>query len=107
MVRLAQKLPDPLAERGGRAPQVDSDVVDLAGQHAHQLALRLLKLVVDTAQNATQRAGMVVLKKPGGQAQLLKRTFGVRLEEKAALVSKDLRLQQDDVGNGCRNRSHG
>ena len=44
-----------------RAPQVDGDVEHRAFDHAHELALRVLDLVVQAAQHAAVRSRVVVL----------------------------------------------
>ena len=52
---------DRTAERRRAPAQIDDDVEDLAGDDAHELALRVLDLVVQSAQHAAPRARVVVL----------------------------------------------
>src|SRR5690606_6022915 len=84
-----------LAEGRRTAADVDGDVVDLALQHADQLALRVARpLVVQAAQHAALRARDVVLDEPGRQAVLAEALGVPALVEEAALVAVHRRLDR-------------
>ena len=76
---------------------------------AHQLALRLGgQLVVQAAQDAASRPRVVVLHEldldPGGGAE---RLAVVALQEEAALVAEDARLEQQYVRDRELSHLHG
>lgn len=58
-----QDFAHPLAKGGGRFADVYRYIKHLALHHAHELALRLLDLVMQTAQHALGGAGVIVLHK--------------------------------------------
>jgi hypothetical protein len=58
----------PLAEGRRALADIDRHVEHRAGGGAHQLALRLLDLVMQAAQHAFRRARVVVLHELGGDA---------------------------------------
>ncbi|MPN33590.1 hypothetical protein SDC9_181079 [bioreactor metagenome] len=100
-------LPDPLAVSGRAFADIDHDVKDLALYNANQFALRLLDLIVKAAQDVANRTRMVILHKMRPDARRLKkRLLVVALEEKTTFIAEDFRLQQQDIGNGCRNCAH-
>ena len=99
----------PPAERRRPAPHVHGDVEDLAFDDAHQLALRAPDLQVQAAQRA---AGPIASGCPARTAPRMPRpryfSGVIRLEEEAARVPVDVRLDDDDAGNrGGTNRTSG
>lgn len=61
--------------------------------------LQVAQLVVQTARRAAAGAGVIVLDKGLGNAELGKPPLMVGLEKKAARITKNLQLDDDDVGN--------
>ena len=57
----------PLPEVGGVAAEIDSDVPDVAGEDADELALRPGKLVMQSAEDALYGEGLIVLDELGGK----------------------------------------
>ena len=74
--------------------QVDRDVEHFAGDDAHELALRVLDLVVEAAQHAAPRARVVVLHERRVEPGRRERARVPALEEEAALVAEDARLDR-------------
>src|SRR5690606_35451265 len=96
----------PAAEGRRAAADVHRHVIDLALQHAHQLALRPRPLVMQAAQHAPDRGGDVALHEPGGQA-VLGEALGVPgLEEHAACVAEHRRLDHHAARQGSRDYLH-
>src|SRR5581483_6473636 len=108
MVLSRQAQPDPFAEARTRSAQVDDDVEHFAGDDAHELSLRLLDLVVQAAENSARRARMIVLHEVDVDAgRVAESATVVALEEEAARIAEDFRLQQHDFGQrggGCLER---
>ena len=103
---------DRAAEGGRAAAKVDGDVEHLAGDAPHELALRVLDLVMETAQHAMPRLRMVILHEGRVDAGVRQRTRVPALEEIPAVVREHARLEALDVGQvGCddlhRNRTLG
>jgi len=87
---LGRKLyPGPLAKGRRAGADIHRHVKHLAGHGAHQLALRLVHLVMQPAQRAAYRAGMVTLHKRR-HAECFQFTVPVRLHKEAAGVFKHL-----------------
>src|SRR5690606_41820868 len=80
------------------ATDVDGDVVDLAFQHLHELALRSWPLVVQTTQHATRRARDIALGDADVDALFGEALRVETLEKEAAVVSKHLRLDDHHAG---------
>jgi predicted hotdog family 3-hydroxylacyl-ACP dehydratase len=72
-----------------------------AGDDPHQLALRLLDLVVQAPQNALTAAALVVLNEGFFHAGGGKKVGLPGLEEVAAAVAQHLGFDHQNVGNGC------
>jgi hypothetical protein len=106
LVRGGQRDAGRAAEIRGAAPQVDGHVEHFALRRAHELALGVLDLVMQPAQDAVPRARVVVLYERRVDARLRERAGVPALEEKAAVVAPDLRLDQPDVGNRGRRDVH-
>src|SRR5690606_19350985 len=76
-------------------------VQDQPACYPHQLPLGMLDLVVQAAQHAGHRAGLVVLHEGGVDARRFGELAGVEaLEEVAAVITEDLRLDDQDFGQG-------
>src|SRR5690606_1475420 len=102
----------PLTEGWRAATDVDGDVVNLAVEHADQLALRIRPLVVQAAQHAARRGTDVGLQhleiEPGVGEALAIPAF----EELPARVTEHLRLDDhatrklrlDDLHQGASSR---
>src|SRR5260221_10526708 len=91
----------PLAERRRALADIHRDIEHLAGDHAYQLALRLLELIMQAAQHALGAFGMVVLHKIDIEAGSLCKDLAIeRFKEEAALVAKYLGLDQQYLRNG-------
>jgi hypothetical protein len=85
----------PLSERRRAAPEVDGDVPDPAAHAADQLGLAGTALEMKAAKDPLARARVVVLDEVAVNARLAPRLGAVGLDEKAAIVSVDDRLEQD------------
>ena len=71
-------------------------------RHAHQLALRMRRLLpVQAAQHAARRAGVVVLHEArrGRPTGLAEAALVEALEEEAPRIAEDPRLQDEHVGD--------
>ena len=95
------------AERRGASTNIDHHVVDLANDGPHQFALRVLDLIVQPAQYAFDRFGVIVLHKVCINARLFTKGSGVKtFTEKSAIIAIDVWLDNFYVGNGGRNDVH-
>src|SRR5882762_6950411 len=93
LARKAHGFPSPKARR--TSAKVYSNIQDLAFGHPHKFSLRLLNLIVQTAQHIAMRAGMIVL-----YESFLNSRFGhglliVALEEKASIVAENARFKNE------------
>ena len=95
-----------LAEARGASAQVDDDVVHGAPDDTHELALRLLHLVVQAAQRAARREAEVILYERQADACIAVGPFVPRLEKGAARVAEDPRLKQQDFREDERRDLH-
>src|SRR5436190_4451400 len=75
--------------------QVDGDVEDRASHAAHQLRLTLLR--VDAPQYALARTAVVLLDELRLDPELSELVGAKGLDEEAAFVAMDIRLDQDDA----------
>jgi hypothetical protein len=90
-----------LAECGGTLADINGNIKDFTGNYPHQLALGLLYLVVQTPQDVSGRARMVVLDKTDVQAgQFLPGTLVETLEKKATFIAEYPRFEYQDIGDG-------
>ena len=97
----------PFAEARRAAPQVDGHVVELAGEHADQLALRPAELIVQAADGVLHRARAVLLHEPHVAADgFAENSLVIALVGDAARVLVDLRLEQQHFGELGRNDLH-
>src|SRR6185437_12937483 len=81
-------------------------VEHFARGHANELALGMLDLVMQAAQNAAARARMVVLHEIRGDARFGKRAAVPAFEKKTARVLEHPGLDDQHVRNRRRQRSH-
>lgn len=90
MVLLAQLDADPVPEAGRMATHVDGDIEHRTTDHAHQLALGLLNLIVQAPQHPPAAAAVVVLHEfDVAQARGFgERTCVVALGEEAPRIAK-------------------
>ena len=103
-----QMHPHPMAEGFRALSEVDRNIEDFALHHPHQLALRLLDLVVQATQDVLCRLRMVVLDEFGIQPGGLLEGAGIEaLEKEAAVVTKNLGFEDENVGDGCGDDVHG
>src|SRR5215203_556124 len=96
----------PLAESGGVRADVHGHVEDLALDGAHELSLGLAELGVEAAQRAADGEGVVVLEEVLGQAAVAELALVIGLQEEAALVAEDGRLDQGHAGYGGGKKFH-
>ena len=94
------------AEVRRASPHVDRNVVDLADHRPHELALRVLDLVVKAAQHVASRSRVVVLHERRSDAGIGERTLVPALVEEAAVVAEHARLDQQDLGQRQRRQLH-
>ena len=85
----------PFAKGGAVGAAVHRDIEHLAPGHAHQLALGVVLLEMQTPQHAPGRAALVVLHELPVDARGRELVFLVRLHEIAAVVAEHLRLNDD------------
>src|SRR5947209_8154260 len=60
-----QSHPDPPAESGRAAPDINRNVINRSGYDTDEFPLRLLDLIVQAAQSMPSRATVIVLDEPG------------------------------------------
>ena len=97
---------DPAAERGRAAADVHRHVEHLALDRPHELALGLPVLRVQAPQGPPGRVRVVVLDEGPGDSALRVLSLVVGLEEEAAGVLEDVRLDQDHAGQVGREELH-
>src|SRR5204862_2836879 len=83
---------DPFAERRRPAPDVDSDIEDLAFDDAKELALRVRQLQMKATDGATRRSRVIVLDEDVRDAAAPVFVGVIRLEKKAAAILMDVGL---------------
>jgi hypothetical protein len=93
----SKRLANPLAERRGRATQIDSHIEDLSRYHTDQLALGMLELVMKSPQSAPQRVAMIVLHEASGNTEGGQPVFTPTLEKIPSRVAMDGWLQNENV----------
>ena len=99
---------DPFAEMRRAAANVHGHVQHFTGGDADQFALSVFQLVVQAAQYAFLRAGMVVLHESGVQAGCFFESLGVEaFIEEAALITKYLGLDDQNTGQVGDDYVHG
>ena len=75
--------------------QIHGDVVNLAADHPHQLALRVFLLKMKASEHTLFRLALVVLDKHHIQAGGFKIVIIIGLHEIASVVAEHLRLYHD------------
>src|SRR5580698_818913 len=75
--------------------QVYSDIENLSLDDAHQFSLRMVQLIMQSAQDISRRGGMIVLYKRGGNPNISHDSLVVALEEITALISKHPRFEDE------------
>ncbi len=78
-------------------PDINRYIEDLPSNHTHKLALRLLNLIVQPAQNISYGVRMIILDKLSRNTYLFKLSLVVAFKEKAALVLVYHRFQNQHV----------
>ena len=97
-----------LAEGGRLGVDVQRHVVDSALAGAHQLALGLAFLEVQAAQHPARRARVVVLHEvPAQRGEGVVALLAVALQQEAALVLEDVRMDDDYARQRCLFNSQG
>ena len=79
---------------------------DVAGDHIHELPLRLPDLVVEPSYYIALRNGKIVLHEMMLESKRGVRTLVVDLQKLAAIVTINLRFEYQDVGNSTRHDLH-
>src|SRR5258708_26824590 len=97
----------PAAERGGTPAQIQKNIQHFPTDHAPQLALRFLNLVMEAAEDPSHRAGMIVLDEFAGDAEAGENLFVVTLEKKSALVFEHLGFEHQCAGERSFQNFHG
>src|SRR5471032_27333 len=97
MVLFRQIHTHPLTEVRRAFTDIDGDIKYLALNHTHELPLRVLDLIMQSAQYATCRPRMVVLDELNARFNLLGKLAAVEaLVEVAACIAEHLRLDNLD-----------
>jgi len=97
----------PAAEGGGTAAQVEENVEHFPADYTYQLALRLLELIVQAAQDAVCGVRMIVLNELSGDADFREKFFVVALEEIPARILKDFWFEDEGAGERSFEDFHG
>lgn len=98
---------NPAAKLRGVRSDINRNVPDVSGQNAHQLPLRLLELVVETAENPLSGEGLIVLNKQswdtgGGEV------VGIEdFREPTAIVAVLLEVNSFYIAQRCWTYLHG
>ncbi len=81
-------------------PHINRYIKNLSDCYPDKLPLRMLNLVVQSTKDIFAGAGMVILNKHGLKACLFCPQLLIKaLKEKAPIVSKDFRLNDENIGN--------
>src|SRR6266487_1507611 len=87
------------APKGWRlTPQIKKNIEHLPAHYTDQFALRLLNLVMQASQDAAFRVRMIILDESLPNAKIGENSLAITLEEKSALVFKDLRFKYERAG---------
>src|SRR5207253_10059596 len=92
LVARSQYHADRTPERRRASPHINRDVVRLARYDPDQLALRVLDLIMQSAQHVPRRAGVIILNELGIDPGLGKRPAIVAFEKKAPRICEHARL---------------
>lgn len=98
-VLLGQIDSDPLPEMRRTNSNIHRHVVQRPACAAHELSLAVRVLIVQTSKDPASRARVVVLDENSIDPLFLKPSRVIGFHEKSALVSEDLRLDDQDPWN--------
>ena len=79
-------------EIGRFRTKINRDIPDMSAQNTHKFSLRTTKLVVQSAENATLRMGLIILHKTGWKSCRRKGLLVINLGKPAAIISEALWL---------------
>src|SRR5439155_24965456 len=88
----------PALETHRAATQVDEYIEHFPADNAHQFALRFFDLIMQTAQHATLRKGMVVLNELVRNANVAECLLVVTLQKEPTVVGEYFRLDNQSSG---------
>ena len=102
MVVFAQFHGDVLPKGGTALTNVYGNIEDATAGAAHEFALRVgHALIVQTAHHTACGTRFVVLHKINGTHEAVELLLGKGFKEIAAVVAKQSRFEDDNVGDGC------
>src|SRR5581483_3540163 len=85
----------PAPETGRTTPQVNEHVQHFSADDSYQLALRLLNLIMQPAQDGALRVGMIVLNELAANAKLLEDLKVITFEKKSPIILEYFRFQYE------------
>src|SRR5580658_3765186 len=88
----------PFSQLRGTLPQVKHHVQNFTCDGAYKLSLRLLNLVVESAQHIPAGIGMIVLNEFVANSQFRKHSLVITLQEKSSIITEDSRFEQQYSG---------
>lgn len=91
----------PLAEMRGAQADIHRNVQGLPAHHAAELGLRMIHLIVKSAESAFGRKGKVVLHERIADSDFSESALVICFQEKAAGIAEDFRPQFPDAGERC------
>jgi hypothetical protein len=98
----AEDFPNPLAETGRVAAEIDGNVEDFSVKASNELSLRLTDLVMQTTYYVLAGIGLVVLHEGTHDPEFSKNPFVKALEKHAPIVFKDPGFQELHIRNTGR-----
>ena len=78
-------------------PDINRYIEDLPSNHTHELALRLLNLIVQPTKNIVYRTGVIILDKLSRNTYLFKLSLVVTLKKEAAFIRVHRGLEYEDI----------
>ncbi len=100
MIFLGQFGPNPSTKSWRRSADIHRHIEDCTADYTYKLALRLLHLVMQTAQYTSAAATMVILDELVIRScRLVKRALIKTFEKKSASITEHFRLNKYDIGN--------
>src|ERR1700733_7584742 len=105
-IAATQRFPHPLAECRRMPPEIERHVVDFSAQTANQLSLRVVNLIVETANHIPPGERLIVLNERTLDTQFRQSPLVVAFEKSTAGVLEDLRFKQLDICNAGRDCLH-
>ena len=91
---------------GERPAEIERDIENFAADDAHQLSLRPLNLVMQSAHHIFLRVRVVVLHECVADAELSKSTLVVTLQKEAAVVAEHFGFEQQNSGQAGEDFFH-